>query len=97
MSILERLEPVYPELDLSRLEDYLVEDCCAGDDLKVVLLGESPHTREIEARPHRPLVGRSGKDVADVLRELVVEQPGGSRVIATWCATVTRSSTGSGC
>lgn len=75
MTFVARLASVYPNLDLSGLEDYLVEDCGCGRDVKVVLLCESPHTDEIEATPRRPLVGASGRSVAATLRKLVLCQP----------------------
>ena len=75
MPFLDRLARVYPGLDMTCLECYLVDDCTGGEDVKVVLLCESPHTEEVSSRPRRPLVGNSGKGVAKVLRELVPEVP----------------------
>ena len=62
---------MYPDLDLSGLENYLVEDSGCTGEVKVVLLCESPHTDEVEASPRRPLVGASGASVAAVVRKLV--------------------------
>ena len=74
MSFLEKLKDVYPDSDLSGFEDYLVDDCVRGSDVKIVLLCESPHTDEVKADPRRPLVGKSGKSVARVLRKLALCQ-----------------------
>lgn len=74
MTFLARLASVYPNLDLSALEDYLVEDCGCGGDVKVVLLCESPHTDEVEASPRQPLVGTSGRSVAAVLQKLALRR-----------------------
>ena len=75
MPFLDRLARVYRGLDIACLECYLVDDCTGGEDVKVVLLCESPHTEEVLSRPRRPLVGNSGKGVAKVLRELVLRVP----------------------
>ena len=72
MGLLARLGPVYPNLDLSAFEGYLVRDTGLGAHVRVVLLCESPHCDEIGSDPRLPLVGQSGKSVARVLAELVL-------------------------
>ena len=74
MSFLAQLESVYPDLDLSGLDCYLVEDCGCARDVKVVLLCESPHTDEINASSRRPLVGASGTSVAAALWKLALRK-----------------------
>ena len=73
MGLLARLGPVYSNLDLSAFEGYLVRDTGLGARVKVVLLCESPHCDEIGSDPRLPLVGQSGKSVAKVLAELVLD------------------------
>ena len=72
MSFLDQLKSVYPGLNPSDLENYLVADCGCTGEVKVVLLCEAPHTAEVEENPRRPLVGASGVSVAAVLRWLVL-------------------------
>ena len=97
MSFLAQLALVYPHLHLSGLEDYLVEDCGCGRNVKVVLLCESPHTDEIEASSRRPLIGTIGKSVAAVLRKLALRRgTDNDDSIGELVGRETRTSTGSG-
>lgn len=71
MNILDRLQDLDPSFPRNRFEDYLVEDVGGMDDASVVLLCESPHTQEMGSSPKTPLMGSSGKSVANVLNRVV--------------------------
>ena len=67
MSIVDRMTEEYSGMDCSTFKDYLIDDCVQTSHVKVILLCESPHREEVEAK--RPLVGKSGRAIVKVLRE----------------------------
>ena len=72
--LLEKIRHIFSQ-DLSRrLTHFLVEDRFGSDDVKVILLCESPHTSEV--CKGYPLAGDSGKDVTRVLSRWMPEHYG---------------------
>lgn len=57
-----------------RMQRFYVEDLAAGENVRVILVCESPHTDETKSRnieERYPLAGNSGKDVTATLARLV--------------------------
>ncbi len=73
MPFIDQVQGVYPDAEVECLQEYLVGDCVQGGDIQVVLLCESPHTAELAADPHLPLLGRSGESVTRALRHHVLQ------------------------
>ena len=90
MNILERLQEADCCFPRNHFDDYLVEDVGRMGDASVVLLCESPHTKEVGSSPKTPLMGSSGKSVASVLNLVV----GGVGQAASWSARTRRGSVG---
>lgn len=72
MTILDHIGRLY-DLEPEDFEGFILSDCLQGDDLKVLLLFESPHRHEVrDTNPQRlPLVGATGRSVTRLLDALV--------------------------
>lgn len=73
MGILDHLGSLYRCFEPEDFKGFVVGDLLQGDDLKVVLLFESPHRDELrDTNPQRsPLVGATGRSVTRLLDALV--------------------------
>ncbi len=72
-AILDHIGRLYGCFDAGDFERYVVRDILQGDDLKVVLVFESPHRDELkDTNPQRlPAVGATGRSVTKLLDGLV--------------------------
>ena len=71
MGLVDRLAEACPRFPRDVFEQFVVPDFVRHDCVKVVLLCESPHTREVKSCPRTPLMGASGKTVGRALNVLV--------------------------
>lgn len=77
MAILEHIARLYPCVAGEDFRNYAVNDVLQGDELKVVLLLESPHRDELKDtnRERLPAVGATGRSVTKLLDAFVHQMP----------------------